>query len=1470
MNINYVKITEGSPYPLGATWDGSGVNFALYSKNAQYVYLCLFDNNYNESLCIPIKNRTYYIWHCYIEGIRPGQLYGYRVGGPYDPEKGQRFNPSKVLLDPYTLAIGKDLIWSRKHFAYDFPYNFNKINLFDNSKEAILGAIIDPAFSWGNDKLLKIPWKDTIIYEVHLKGFTKLNRFIPEQLRGTYLGFTVEEVINYLKDLGVTTLEFLPIQHSITEYHLFKSNKTNYWGYNPIAFFAPNPNYAYDKSIMGAINEFKTMIKVLHQAGFEVILDVVYNHTAEGDHTGPTLSFRGIDNLSYYRVYDERKDLYLDFTGCGNTLNHQNHQVLQLVLDSLRYWVTEMHVDGFRFDLASALARELYEVDRLTSFFAIIQQDPIISQVKLIAEPWDLGKDGYQVGNFPPGWSEWNGKYRDTVRKVVNEYEYNLSDFATRISGSSDLYKKDDRKTYSSINFVTCHDGFTLRDLVSYNTKHNEINGWNNLDGTDENFSKNYGVEGDTNNQNIKLLRLIKQKLFLTTLFISQGVPMLLAGDELNRTQLGNNNAYCLDDETNYIHWELDEYSWELLTITKYLIHLRKNNEVFRRKEFFEGEEKKIMEVKDVYWIHSDGREMKDEDWHKELCLGMILPSEFGERFDFYTTLEGDTFFIIFNFSNTEKKFKIPDVILANWKIIFSTNKYLFISEEEKENRVNVESIELILQKYLVHHIYQSKNHKQFFESLEIIMSDGRIYVPNDVINVPSFTILILRANKNWREEHVRKNLRIKLLDELCNDIGIQKQYRDLNGKEYHLSYKDLFMILRSLHIPIKDFSSLESVYENYMNDKWFLNTQPLYIFTKKDEYNLEIIIPETIKYFTLQIVDINSKVIYEEKIQQFTIVESHYINFSRFKKLKLIKLNVNIKCDFSYGYYSVMIYHENVLYSKGTIVIAPQKSYTNKNIYTGIWIQLYALRSYTNLGIGDFGDLKKFALKMKQYGYNLIGLSPLHYLPLQKPNQISPYYPASRLMLNPVYIDIFSLEEFHSSDKALKKWKDNIDKIEKEKNKKMIDYEVVYKIKKEILYEIYLEFISNPKYANKYKEFIKYKENNDLLLYHALYETSIEIYGKIQPPREIYKYHSSLQQEFIKEHKHKIDFYSYLFYTVEKQFISIVKDLKKQNVFIYLDLALGSAPDQAEAIYFENFYPYIFPQNARAGAPPDPFSPKGQDWGITVMNPFILKKYEFKPFIQLIQRNLFQDTLLRIDHVMWLYRLFWIVREGKEIISTYIRYPEQELFSILSLESQKTKNIIIGEDLGTVPEEVRTIMNQKNILSWKVLYFEKENDQFKDPQTYPLNSVITINTHDLPTLAGYWMGKDIEEKLKIGFINDEEAKKQYKIRNEERKQLIQLLQKKGYFKDKESITEDSIYGTEIASYFYKLIGEAPSKILLVSLNDLLGESDQPNMPGTVHQYPNWRIRYTVPVEEIDENPFFISITKALSDRLKS
>ncbi len=666
----------GRPYPLGATWDGEGVNFALFSEHAEAVELCLFaEDGRHEIARVPVRWQTDQVWHCYLPEARPGWLYGYRVYGPYDPKNGHRFNGNKLLLDPYAKSVQGQVRWSNANFAYRVGHKLEDLS-FDRTNNGPFmpkSRVVESAFSWGDDRLLRTPWHDTIIYELHVKGFTYQHPLVPQPLRGTYAGLGSARVIEYLKSLGVTAVELMPVHAFIDDRHLVERGLRNYWGYNSIGFFAPDSRY----SASGEISEFKTMVKAFHSNGIEVILDVVYNHTAEGNHMGPTLSFKGIDNLSYYRLSPAHPRYYMDFTGCGNTLNMLHPRVLQLIMDSLRYWVLEMHVDGFRFDLASTLARELHDVNRLSAFFDIIHQDPVLSQVKLIAEPWDLGEGGYQVGNFPVGWTEWNGKYRDAVRAYWKGEGGVIGEMAYRLTGSSDLYGHGGRNPYASINFVTAHDGFTLQDLVSYNDKHNEANGEDNRDGTDGNFSWNCGAEGPTDDPEIRALRAQQKRNMIATLLLSQGVPMILAGDEIGRTQRGNNNAYCHDDPINWVNWELTPEDHEFMRFVQHVIHVKQNHKVFRRRSFFQGRHIRGGDVKDIMWLKPDATEMNDEEWHQSFarCLGLFLAGEGLDEFDEKGRMIGDVDFLwLLNAHHEEIPFSLPKYRVLGWQVEIDTS----------------------------------------------------------------------------------------------------------------------------------------------------------------------------------------------------------------------------------------------------------------------------------------------------------------------------------------------------------------------------------------------------------------------------------------------------------------------------------------------------------------------------------------------------------------------------------------------------------------------------------------------------------------------------------------------------------------------------------------------------------------------------------------------------------------------------
>jgi isoamylase len=670
----------GESFPLGATWDGQGVNFAVFTENAERVELCLFDESgLQQVACLTLPEYTNQTWHGYVPGLQPGQQYGFRVHGPFDPDAGHRFNPAKLLLDPYARAIAGDYQWDNALFGYPIgdPQEDLAIDNRDSAPFVPKCVVIDPAFEWEGDKLLNTPFFRTIIYETHVRGMTMRHPKVPEELRGTFRGLTCPVIVDHLKSLGITALELMPVHQFVTDKMLLDKGLTNYWGYNTIGYFAPYAGYSNAGFCGQQVNEFKDMVKAYHRAGIEIILDVVYNHTAEGNHLGPTLCFKGVDNAAYYRLMEDNRRYYMDYTGTGNTLHMKQPAVLQLLMDSLRYWVQDMHVDGFRFDLASTLARELHEVDSLACFFEIIRQDPVISQVKLIAEPWDVGEGGYQVGKFPPEWAEWNGRYRDTVRDYWRGADSTLAEFASRLTGSSDLYETTSRKPTASINFITAHDGFTLRDLVSYDEKHNQANGEDNRDGENYNRSWNCGIEGDTDDARVIALRGRQMRNFLTTLFLSQGVPMLLGGDELGRTQRGNNNAFCQDNELTWFDW--DNADPEMLEFTRQLIGFRRRHPVFRRPKWFLGKPIRGRGVQDIMWFSPDGTEMTEQDWQTGYIktLGLFLSGndipgvdQRGGR------ITDDSFYLMFNAHHDAVEFDLPSSSFYQyWQKVLDTTQ---------------------------------------------------------------------------------------------------------------------------------------------------------------------------------------------------------------------------------------------------------------------------------------------------------------------------------------------------------------------------------------------------------------------------------------------------------------------------------------------------------------------------------------------------------------------------------------------------------------------------------------------------------------------------------------------------------------------------------------------------------------------------------------------------------------------------
>lgn len=1425
-SVYEMQIETGSPAPLGARYDGSGVNFAIYSEHAERVYLCLFSSpdSLYESLCIPLKWRTGDVWHAYVHGLTPGQLYGYRVMGPFTPEEGHLFNPAKVLFDPYAKAVGRDLKWHASLYGFQYPDQYLKMDTTDSVEYAPLGQVIDTSYDWEGDEHLRIPFKDSIIYELHVKGFTKNLKTIPAELRGTYAGLASDPSIAFLKDLGVTAVELLPVHHSVAEHILDQKGLTNYWGYNTLAYFAPCSRYA---ATSDAVREFKDMVKRLHKAGLEVILDVVYNHTAETDHTGPTFCFRGIDNKGYYRLDPDDMTRYQDFTGCGNTLNMLNPYVLKLIMDSLRYWVSEMHVDGFRFDLASALARELFEVDRLGSFFDIIAQDPVLSQVKLIAEPWDLGEGGYMVGGFPTGWSEWNGQYRDGVRRFWNTKEATTAQFVTRIAGSSDLYRKEQRRPTASINYIVSHDGFTMADLVMYNEKHNDANPWNNTDGANDNYSNNMGVEGPTDDPEINRRRLRRHLNLLVTLFTSQGVPMLLAGDERGRSQGGNNNAYCQDNDINYLDWEFDDHAKKLVDTANKLIQIRRTNNVLRRNDFFIGDIESGLDLKDVYWLNARGEELSVEEWERPAGpVGMLLPAHFGTRPDLYESVGGNSIYVFFNPTEEPIRFRIPTVILANWDTVVRTDD-LVVSE---------------------------------------IMESG------SMMELEPDSSVVLIAHPGWKKESIERQKERSAFGRLINLAGIERSFTDMTGHTTNLNgYQLLEMLEQALPEMVGNPSFLE-VAETIEKEELTRLLAPMMVVQGSTNRFIKIWLPAKIRNdCTLQINSQAGEWKTEWQISADSVVEDRkiiskndtlpewfmHVPWPADNLLPVVLLKVAVP-ELPMGYYRLSLRYEDNLLAESGLAVCPERCYLPQGHRKfGVTIQLYSLRSKESEGIGDFYDLIRLGHVLFDSGYRVLGISPVHATGFSNPSNRSPYYPSSRILVNPAYISAGALPESEKAGAG-----PFIEQLKELNEKPDVDYEIVYTLKKNALKKVY-EYVKSAGMPDGFEEFRNRRPEAQV---QAVFDAADEIYGPGEAPFSLTDKTSDNYIEFCNSHASLLEFYEFAYYLAEKQFEEARYALSETGMSLYVDLAVGTSPSGTDAAGYQD----LIAGSARAGAPPDQFAPQGQNWGLAVWPPYTLKKTGYQPYIEMIRANMLTDGYLRIDHAMWLFRLFWI----SENAQTYVNYPSQDLIALLCLESHLHRCQIIGEDLGTVPHHVREELHKRAIYSWKVLYFERQPDgDFVDPSLFPHVSITTINTHDLPTIEGYLQASDSEARLKAGLITEEQHANAVRARSDEIRHLKSSLGAMGIdtsaIPDMEpgSITLSEDQKTDRIVLMSRLLFRSRSGLVLISLGDLLGELMQPNLPGTIDEYPCWKLRHAVNIEDLNKHPVYEAVRQLIPVR---
>ncbi len=1276
------QLEQGRAYPLGASWDGAGVNFALFSATAEVVELCLYAaDGVTETARLPLRARTDEVWHGYFPGAGPGQLYGYRVHGPYDPGQGLRFNAHKLLLDPYARA------WSRSFTPID-PADGHALGVnggepgFDqrDTGPAMVKAIVTGPddFNWEEDHPPRTPWSETILYEAHVKGLTRLHPAVPEADRGRYLGLAHPAVTDHLRRLGVTAIELLPLMGMADEPFLRARGQVNYWGYNTLGFFLPDPRYA----AADPRRELKTAIKALHAAGIEVILDVVYNHTGEGDRAGPTLSFRGIDNRSYYRLDRIDPSRYENPTGTGNALDCRHPRVIQLIMDSLRWWVQEYHVDGFRFDLATVLAREPDDFDPGAALLDAIAQDPVLQGAKLIAEPWDIGPNGYRVGGFPPGWREWNDGFRDDVRRFWLSGQARAGALADRLAGSSRQFRYPGRTPQAGINFVTAHDGFTLCDLVSYAHKHNDANGEQGRDGHDANHSCNFGAEGSSADPEILARRRRACRSLLATLFLSQGVPMLTAGDEFGHSQGGNNNAWCQDNETTWLDWERADHA--LCDFVRTAIALRRAQPALRGRDWLSEHE--------VAWRGPAGEAIHGRDWDGDR-LAMLLASD-----------PAKPILLVVNAGLDAADFVLPPGL---WKI-------------ELETAGEGDS--------------------------------GRSCRDRCTVAAGALTVLA----------RVRADLDPALVARLAQAAGLDLGYHDAFGRWNAPSQDDLEALLAGLGYALGSDADLRAAIEA-------LETSGVRAQASDRRAASACFLPEPLQ---------------------------------RGERL------------------------------------------------WGVSVQLYTVRSRRNWGIGDYADLAALAPRFGGQGADLIGLNPLHARSLTRPLDCSPYAPVSRLCLDTFAIAVDRVPELDGcpeiQDEILAPpFQARLDALRASPS---VDYVGVAAVKSEILHRLFARF----------DEVASADRRDAFAAFVARGGTALESYARFEATRSVLASDDAQPQPWWQwpaivdrgtEIAYETRFQLYLQFLADEQLgIAVAAaEAAGMRIGLYRDLAVASARDSAEA--------WAIPALASAlnvGAPPDPMGPDGQDWGMPAPDPRALAAAAYQPFTDLLDANMRHAGSLRIDHAMSLRRLF-VIPQGRSVMSgTYLAYPFEILSDRLAQASREAGCLVIGEDLGVVPDGFRAAMAARNILAYKVLPFERSaSGAIADPVSYPYLSVAMAATHDLPTLAGFWRGRDIVARRAIGLLSPEQTQAALRERVVERRHYLALLEAQGILAPGSIDPEPSdAIPPGLIDIVHRSIARAGSALALVQLDDILGETEAVNLPGTSTEYPNWRRRLALDLED--------------------
>lgn len=1375
------RVSEGSPEPLGLTLGRTGANVAVYSAHATAVELCLFDAEGEieiERLRLPA--RTGNVFHGHFEGIAAGQRYGLRAYGPYAPQEGQRFNPAKLLADPYALMLDRPFAYSPAmlDFLPGTPGGDLKPNDIDSAPfmpKAI--AIAQPPAVRRPEKL---PWADTVIYELHVRGFTKLHSLVPEAIRGTFAGLAHPAAIDHLVKLGVTCVEIMPAIAWIGERHLHATSLTNYWGYNPVTFMAPDPRLA-----PGGWAAVAASTAALRAAGIEVILDVVLNHTGEGDRYGPTLSLRGLDNASYYRLTPRDLSVPVNDTGCGNTLALDRPPMVRLAMDTLRTWATLGGMDGFRFDLATTLGRRADGFDPTAPLLTAIAQDPVLRGLRLIAEPWDLGPGGYRTGGFPADWAEWNDKFRDSIRKFWRGDSGLLGEVATRISGSSDIFRAS-RPPSRSVNFITAHDGFTLADLVSYERKHNEANGEGNRDGTDANYSWNNGAEGETADPAILEARRRDQRNLLATLLLSRGTPMLTMGAESGHSQRGNNNAYAQDNAIAWLDWTGADKT--LTEFTARLTKFRAAHRVLTQDRYLSGEAFDSTLIPDVEWRKPNGQRMRPDDWNNPAGCSTLIASLYAPET---------------NGKNADRIFAVL--------------------------HAGREPIEVVLP--------EARDGASWFHCLDTAREDGNAggaTVPGGAaIRVEPRSVSVFEEQATPGELLARRGVTPGFLDRLARAAGIHSRWTDIAGKEHIVPDGTKQALLADMGLACaSDAQARESlsslaVWKNRRLLPAALagyEGEPIGLCIAVDGGR----IPATLILER------------EDGVSEPIRLAPNALEFQSVTALDGARVETALGALPARPAGRYRLFAENAPEIACNLTVAPRacflpEGYVSAPRLSGIAAQLYTLRRTGDQGIGDFTTLGELLETAMNAGAATVGINPLHALFPERRERASPYYPSDRRFLDPIYIDAAALDGPRTKAAFAKHW-DRAAALSALPN---VDYTGVWALKRAILDANFADFNelcerrANPGLCQEFEDFLA--RGGISLQRFACFEAIGEIRkGEPWPgwPAALRDRDPAALALFTRQNAALVRFHLYMQWLADRQFREAAARGKACPSWLgfYRDLAVGVAPDSAEV--WANAEQFL--GRTSIGAPPDPFAENGQNWGLKAPNPLAWGQSNYKLFREVLAANMTGAAALRIDHVMGLARLFVIPEGAPSSEGAYLSFPERGLIAELALESARARCVIVGEDLGTLPWDFRSVMDAANILSYRVLWFERKGAAFNPPEAYPRKSVACASTHDLPTIAGWWQGEDIREKEALGLMPADAAMKAQQQRAATKLEFLRAI----------GLGGASNYMPPLASIVaaaHAFILRTPSLIAIAQLDDLVGEFTAVNLPGTDFERPNWR-----------------------------